>query len=239
MPKIAIIAALERELAPLTQAWARTEVRAQNHTIRIFEKDNTIVAFGGIGGNSARIAADAAYAHAGRNVSLFISAGLAGALVPELKVGHVFIPELIIGDSDNNMIETASGMGTLVTVGAIAGATHKKLFAEKYHAQALDMEAFVVADVARIYNVDCLAMKAISDELDFDLPPLGRFVTDSGDFRTGAFIAYAAVRPWIWRTVMRLNKNSDIAIQQLCTALDQTLKRYARTKTTTGLIVNG
>jgi hypothetical protein len=159
--------------------------------------------------------------------------------VPQLKVGHVFIPELIIGDSDNNMIETASGMGTLVTVGAIAGAAHKKLFAEKYHAQALDMEAFAVADVARIYNVDCLAMKAISDELDFDLPPLGRFVTDSGDFRTGAFIAYAAVRPWIWRTVMRLNKNSDIAIQQLCTALDQTLKRYARTKTTTGLIVNG
>ena len=129
-------------------------------------------------------------------------------------------------------------MGTLVTVGAIAGAAHKKLFAEKYHAQALDMEAFSVADVARIYNVDCIAMKAISDEYDIDLPPLGRFVTDSGDFRTAAFVAYAAIRPWIWPTVARLNKNSDLAIKQLCAVLEQTIARYARTKTTTGLIVN-
>jgi adenosylhomocysteine nucleosidase len=238
MGKIAIVAALERELAPLISGWPRTEVRAQNRTIRIYEKDDTLVAFGGIGGNSARIAADTAYSHTQRNVSLFISAGLAGALVPELKVGQVFVPERIIGDSDNNEIETASGMGTLVTVGAIAGAQHKELFGEKYHAQALDMEAFSVADVARIYNVDCIAMKAISDELDFDLPPLGRFVTDSGDFRTAAFVAYAAIRPWIWPTVIKLNKNSNIAINQLCTALEQTIKRYARTKTTTGLIVN-
>jgi adenosylhomocysteine nucleosidase len=238
MGKIAIIAALERELAPLISEWKRTDVRAQNHTIRIFEKDDTLVAFGGIGGNSARIAADAAYSYAQRDVSLMISAGLAGALVRELKVGDVFVPELIIGDSDNNMIETASGMGTLVTVGAIAGAAHKKLFAAKYHAQALDMEAFAVADVARIYNVPCIAMKAISDEYDFDLPPLGRFVTDSGNFRTAAFAAYAAVRPWIWPTVMRLNRNSQIAINNLDAALQQTLKRYARTKTTTGLIVN-
>lgn len=238
MGKIAIVAALERELAPLIQGWQRTEVRTQNRTIRIYEKDDTLVVFGGMGGISARIATEAAYQHANHSLSLIISAGLAGALVPELKVGGVFVPEFIIGDSDNNTIETASGMGTLVTVGAIAGAQHKKLFAAKYHAQALDMEAFSVADVARIYNVDCIAMKAISDELDFDLPPLGRFVTDAGDFRTGAFIAYTLLRPWTWRTLMRLNKNSGIAVQQLCTTLDQTLKKYARTKTTTGLMVS-
>jgi adenosylhomocysteine nucleosidase len=237
MAKIAIVAALERELAPFISGWRRTDVRAQNRTIRIYENADTLVAFGGIGGNSARIAADTAYQHANRSVSLMISAGLAGALVPELKVGGVFVPEFIIGDSDNNTIETASGMGTLVTVGAIAGAEHKKLFAAKYHAQALDMEAFSVADVARIYNVPCIAMKAISDEYDFDLPPLGRFVTDSGDFRTAAFIAYAAVRPLLWPVVMRLNKDSNIAIKQLCAVLEQTVAKYARTKTTTGLIV--
>src|SRR4051812_41316937 len=213
-------------------------MRTQNRTIRIYEKDDTLIAFGGIGGNSARIAADTAYSHADRNVSLMISAGLAGALVPELKVGQVFVPEVIIGDSDNNEIETASGMGKLVTVGAIAGAEHKKLFAAKYHAQAIDMEAFSVADVARIYNVPCIAMKAISDEYDFDLPPLGRFVTDTGDFRTIAFVAYAAVRPWIWPTVIRLNKNSNLAIKRLCAVLEQTIAKYARTKTATGLIVN-
>jgi adenosylhomocysteine nucleosidase len=236
--KIAIIAALERELAPLIMGWRRADVRTQNRTIRIYEHAHTLVAFGGIGGNSARIAADAAYNHAHRDVSLMISAGLAGGLLPELKVGQVFLPKTIIGDSDNNTIETISGSGTLVTVGAIAGAAHKKLFAEKYHAQAIDMEAFSVADVARIYNVPCIAMKAISDEYNFDLPPLGRFVTDTGDFRTTAFVAYAVVRPWIWPTVIRLNKNSNLAIKNLDRGLRQIIDKYTRTKTTTDLTVN-
>lgn len=234
MAKIAIVAALERELAPLISGWQRTDVRAQNRTIRIFERGETLIAFGGIGGNSARIAADAAYTHAGRNLSLMISAGLAGALVPELKVGHVFIPKLIIGDSDNNEIETSSGKGTLVTAGAIAGLEHKRLFAAKYHAQAIDMEAFAVADVARIYNVECIAMKAISDGSDFDLPPLGRFVTDTGDFRTGSFIAYTMVRPWTWRRVLQLGSNGALATKQLCSVLQKTIAEYQRT----GLIVN-
>src|SRR5205823_8077584 len=103
--------------------------------------------------------------------------------------------------------------------------------------QAVDMEAFAVADVARIYNVPFIAMKAISDEFDFDLPPLGRFITDRGDFCMAAFVAYAAIRPWIWPTVMRLNKNSQLAIKQLCNALEQTIEKYARTKTASGLTV--
>lgn len=235
MPKLVIIAALERELMPLIAGWRRTEVRSQNRTIRIFEKGDALVVFGGIGGNSARIAADTAFSHAAQDVSHMISAGLAGGLTPDLKVGDLFIPELVIGDSDNNMIETVSGKGTLVSVGAIAGAAHKKLFAGKYHAQAIDMEAFAVADVARIYNVPFMAMKAISDVHDFDLPPLGRFVTDSGDFRTSAFVAYAAVRPWLWPTVLRLNTNSSIAIKKLCHALEQTLARYAANQASPGL----
>src|SRR5579863_2838051 len=170
MPKIAIIAALERELASLIRGWKQATVRAQNRRVRIFEKDDALVAFGGIGGNAARIAADAAYNHAGRAVDLMISAGLAGGLVPEVKVGQVLMPKTIIGDSDNNRIELTSGAGTLVSAGAIAGLSHKRLFAEKYQAQMVDMEAFAVADVARIYNVPCMALKAISDEYDFDLP---------------------------------------------------------------------
>src|SRR5205807_10294089 len=128
---------------------------------------------------------------------------------PGTQVGHVLVPETIISESEDTKIETASGIGVLLTAGAVAGLAHKRLFAEKYHAQAVDMEAFAVADVARIYNVPFIAMKAISDEFDFDLPPLGRFITDTGDFRTAAFVAYAAVRPWIWMDVAELDRNSQ------------------------------
>src|SRR6266404_2902023 len=106
-PKLAIIAALEREIAPLVKGWRTTSVDSQRRTIKIFENDNVIVACGGIGGISARIAADAVWRHSNGNVAMFVSAGFAGALVPELKVGVIFEPAIIIGDSDNNAIDTA------------------------------------------------------------------------------------------------------------------------------------
>src|SRR5437867_10717535 len=124
-PKLAIIAALEREIAPLVKGWTTTSVESQRRTIRIFEGDNVIVACGGIGGISARIATDAVWRHANGNIEMFVSAGFAGALVPELKVGDIFEPASIVGDSDNNTIETAGGKGKLVSAGAIAGVHHK------------------------------------------------------------------------------------------------------------------
>jgi nucleoside phosphorylase len=218
-PKLAIIAALEREVAPLVRGWKSTSIVSQRRTIKIFENDNTLVACGGIGGISARIATDAAYNHAQGKMGLFISAGFAGALVPELKVGDIFEPASIIGDSDNNTIETALGHGVLVSAGAIAGVEHKQIFASNYNAQAVDMEAFAVADVARVYNVPCIAIKAISDEYDFPMPPMGRFVGDSGEFKTASFVGYTALRPWLWPVVMKLGSNSAVATEKLCDAL--------------------
>ena len=112
---------VQNELKPLITGWKHSEIRAQDRAISIFEKDDTLVAFGGIGVNAARIAADAAYNYANRSVSLMISAGLAGALVPELRVGHVLVPETIISESEDTNIETASGIGVLLTAGAVAG----------------------------------------------------------------------------------------------------------------------
>src|SRR4051812_23777975 len=219
-PKLAIIAALEREIAPLVKGWNATSVDSQRRTTKIFERDNIIVACGGIGGISARIATDAVWRHANGNIGLFVSAGFAGALVPELKIGDVFEPGTIIGDSDNNTIDTAKGKGKLVSAGAIAGIEHKRIFAGNYQAQAVDMEAFAVADVARVYNVPCTAIKVISDEYDFPMPPMGRFVTDSGEFKTAGFIGYTLVRPWIWPTVVNLGANSALATKRLCEALN-------------------
>jgi adenosylhomocysteine nucleosidase len=228
--KIAIIAALEREIAPLVKGWNATSVESQRRTIKIFESDNAIVACGGIGGISARIATDAVWRHAKGNIEMFVSAGFAGALVPELKVGNIFEPASIVGDSDNNTIDTASGNGKLVSAGAIAGVEHKRIFASNYQAQAVDMEAFAVADVARVYNVPCIGVKVISDEYEFPMPPMGRFVGDSGEFKTASFIGYTAVRPWIWATVIKLGTNSSLATHRLCEALAKRIERHSEVK---------
>jgi hypothetical protein len=228
--KLAIIAALEREIAPLVKGWKVTSVESQRRTIKIFENEHAIVACGGIGGISARIATDAVWRHTNGSIAMFVSAGLAGALVPELKVGDIFEPASIVGDSDNNTIETARGKGKLVSAGAIAGIEHKRIFASNYQAQAVDMEAFAVADVARVYNVPCIAVKVISDEYDFPMPPMGRFVGDSGEFKTASFVGYTAVRPWLWPTVIKLGTNSSLAIDRLCEALENRIEQHSQVK---------
>jgi hypothetical protein len=53
------------------------------------------------------------------------------------------------------------------------------------------------------------------------MPPMERFIASDGTFRTGAFAAYAAVRPWLWPRVLRLARNSTKAANALCDWLRQ------------------
>ena len=53
------------------------------------------------------------------------------------------------------------------------------------------------------------------------MPPLARFVTGDGQFRTVAFAGFMAVRPWLWLRVLRLARNSNTAAAALCEWLEQ------------------
>jgi nucleoside phosphorylase len=219
LKKVVVVAALPREIAPLVKGARRTIVYAQNRTVRLFEMGNAVYACGGIGVISARVAADVAYKHAGGEVSCFISAGFAGALIPELRAGDIVKPAVVINETDEVKVAASEGRGVLVTSGAITDRDQKRALGERYSAQAVDMEAYAVVDVANIYKVRALVVKAISDELGMALPPLGKFVRDDGSFSTAGFIAYAAVRPWLWGMVGKLSTNSAVATAALCREL--------------------
>jgi len=227
MKKLAIITALDRELAPLARDWTLATTTSQNRRVHIYESDAAIVAFAGIGVINARIAAAAAHAHANGNVAQFISAGLAGALGPELEVGDIVTPRLILDDVDGGQIEAASGEGTLVTASSIAGADAKRALGTRHAARAVDMEAYAVADVARIYGVPFVAVKAISDRLDFPMPPLSRFVSDTGQFQTAKFALYTAMRPWTIPTVLALGRHSALAAARLAAHLRAIIQQHA------------
>ena len=227
MNKLAIIAALEREVAPLVSGWARTSVPSQNRDVVIFARGNVLVAFAGMGGMGARAAADAVYQHAAGKLDRMVSVGLAGALAPELKVGDIIRPATVIDEADGQRIDIPGGEGILVSCGTVADASLKHTLAQKHIARAVDMEAYAVADVARVYGVPFSAIKVISDDLDFPMPQLGRFVGDRGEFQTGRFILHAALRPWLWSTVSRLGANSTRATKALCRELELLMKPYA------------
>lgn len=228
MKKLVIVAALDRELAPLVQGWRASQVTAQNRRVYIYESEVAIAACAGIGVVNARIAASTAYESAQRNVAQFISAGLAGALVPELEVGQIFTPRTIVDDVDGGKIEAATGEGTLVSASTIAGPDSKRALASRHIARAVDMEAYAVADVARIYGIPFIAVKAISDTLDFPMPPLGRFVGETGQFQTAKFGLFVALRPWLVPRVLALGRHSALASERLTAHLRALIEQHAQ-----------
>ncbi len=224
MSKPAIIAADRVEIAPLIRGWKRSRLITQRHTVEIFEEGNAVIGFAGMGPMPARIAADAVYKHCSGKVDAFLSVGYAGALNAAAKVGDLIEPKKIICAADDTEIINSNGAGTLVSAGAVAGSDTKKMMASKYQADAIDMEAYSVADVARIYGVPFRAIKVISDDIDFPMPPMGRFIDDLGRFHKASFAIYVAMRPWIWADVSRLARNSSKATQVLVERLQQEIK---------------
>ena len=229
MSKVAIIAALERELTPLVKGWTREQHIAAGRQIILFKSDNAIAACGGMGTVAARQTTDYVLrTHA--EVEAVISVGLAGALTPELKVSAIIWPRVIIDEADGLKIEMEEGSGILVTASVIAEQDLKQALASRFSADAVDMEAYAVGDVARIHKRRFVAIKAISDELTFPMPPLGKFVTTDGQFETGKFAFYAAMRPWMWPTVIQLGRNSARATAALSLELQQALQRFLHEK---------
>jgi adenosylhomocysteine nucleosidase len=219
MSRIAIIAALEREIAPFVAGWSRGVLRHQDHELPCYRRGDLTVVIGGIGSRHAELAARAAVAELQPRVLL--SVGLGGAIIRTLKIGSIFVPNLIVDASTGTeyRCDTAAGLssgGILVSAPDIAGPESKKILADTFHALVVDMEAAAVARVALQMKTGFFCVKAISDELDSHLPPLNPFVDGSGQFQTGRFVTWAAIRPRWWPATVRLAIGSRRATHALC-----------------------
>lgn len=221
MSTIAIIAALDRELHPLVKGWKSTALSQGKRDYRVYEYDNVVAVAGGIGCVAAQAAAQAIVTKFRPQVLL--SVGLAGALIRSLKVANVITPNVIVDAGTGCEYRCESGGGVLVTAGEIADSNSKQQLVERFHALAVDMEAAGVASVAAQEQVGFHCVKAISDEADFSMPPLNRFVDEDGNLQTGKFAAWASVRPAVWPRMIALGRNSSRAAQALCHWLQQNL----------------
>ncbi len=212
--KVAIVAALEREVRPLVRSWRVNEREHGGRRFRFFENGGTVLVCGGIGGEPARRAAEAVIAL--YEPSVVYSAGFAGALEPGMKVGDVIRPARVINAGDGSSVVLESGDGVLVSFGSVASPEQKRKLRESFGGQAVDMEAAAVARAAQARGVRFETVKVISDESDFTFPELDRFVDAQGQFREGRFAFYTVVRPWLWAKVARLARSSGRASRVLC-----------------------
>jgi nucleoside phosphorylase len=223
MPKIAIIAAMEREIRPLIKGWPSAFIHHEGRDFTFYESHYAVAVCGGIGAESARRAAEALIVR--YSPELLISAGVAGALVPELRAGETIFPSIVIDTQDGSRHQTVirdAALGgsslartVLASYPEIASVTQKQQLAKSYGAHAVDMEAAAVARAAQAHHRAFLAIKAISDESNFELPEMSRFIRD-GKFRTRGFVLHIVLRPWLWLKVIRLARNTHLASDNLC-----------------------
>jgi adenosylhomocysteine nucleosidase len=231
MLKIAIIAAMEREVRPLIRDWKVRTIDPGGRRYRLFEKvsENGIAALicGGIGAEAARRATEAIIQEI--SPTLVISVGFAGALDSSLQVGDVLRPRTVINAADSTRTEIESGDGILVSSSTVAGKDQKAQLANSYNATVVDMEAAAVAQGAEARGVEFAVLKAVSDALDFDMPArMDGFVAADGTFRSTRFASHVALRPWLWGRTITLARNNAKASQALCQALASYLDHETR-----------
>jgi adenosylhomocysteine nucleosidase len=214
MSRIAIVAALEREVRPLIKKWSSSDKEYGGRNFRFFENVGTVVVCGGIGAESARRAAEAIIAL--YQPQVIYSVGFAGALDQTLRIGDTLQPRRVVNAADGSSLDLGQGAGVLVTFGAVASAAQKARLRESFSATAVDMEAAAVARAAEARGIGFGVLKVISDDATFTFPVLEQFVGPDGRFSESRFALFIALRPWLWAQVARLAQNSRRASRLLC-----------------------
>jgi adenosylhomocysteine nucleosidase len=221
--RIAIVAAMDREIRPLVKGWTREDTP---EGVTIYTSDEAVAVFAGLGPQRARLATAAALRSG--PISRIISAGWAGGLHAAMVPGGVWRVSEIVNPVTGEVMETSESDGlngsgaVLVTTNVVTTVEDKHRLRKLYSADLVDMEASAVAEIARRNKIPFSAIKGISDGYDFDLPGMEKFTTADGQFREASFVAYVALRPILWKPVVQLAKDSGVAARNL----SRELKRY-------------
>lgn len=215
--------AMRRELASLLGGSTAISVNG----VEVFELASAVVAVGGIGKAAAQRAATTLATTYKPDV--VVSAGIAGALSDDLHVGDVIEAREVVDAATGHRFAANGDAGTVVTASSVSGTAEKRSLASRWHADMVDMEASAVAQVAQALGIKFAAVKAVSDELSFIMPPVGNFVDEAGRFETVRFAAYLALRPKWWGTVRELNANARTAAVKLSESLQHLIDQRSHT----------
>lgn len=187
-------------------------------------------------GANSRRAAEMARLLVAKGVSGLLSFGLAGALAPELKTGHLVVADKVIGD-DGLSLATDNGWSSAflsevagrlpISVGGIAGsetvvasAQAKASLYEKTGCLVTDMESLAVAGVAAKAGLPFLAVRIVADRASQSIPAwVTTEIDDQGRPKTLNIIAKSAVHPFDWPTLISLGFAEKKALKGLRTII--------------------
>ena len=238
--KILVTFALENEFAPWralrefrADRWGKADVyRAQ---IGVAEVG---VIFTGAGPKQAHLETAKVLGGDPDSVHLCVSSGLAGALKQEYRIGQVLAARSV--RTENEMTDPSSdpveSSAPLLSFAVECGATVVEQFysavrvvgraEEKRHlgerSDAVEMESFEVLLESAAYGIPAIAIRAISDSVDDDLPlDMNRIFTDEGQVSIPRVLGQVALHPTSVPELVRLGQNSKAAAESLANFLDK------------------
>ncbi len=168
-----------------------------------------------------------------------ISAGLAGSLRREREVGQVCMPrdimELESGRTvvaDGGLMRQAEKCGAVVIERLLTSSTMVLTAEGKSRlgkmAEAVEMESFAVASEATAKGIPAIAIRAISDAADEDLPMnFSELLDETGNVSKGKAARALARSPQKLVAVMRLERQSKSAATNLANFLDRYVSALA------------
>ena len=233
--RILVTFAVEAEFAPWRELRAFEKVRAEEMDYFSSEINGSRVdvLLTGVGGKKPwRELAGSLY---GSEIELCISSGLAGGLRADHKIAEILVAEKVLAPpKDINAFSERSLVDAAVTQGAkkvAAFYTTKHVVltsAEKRRlgsiADAVEMESFDVLIEGGVFAEKIVAIRAISDTVDEDLPLDFNRVTDgAGDISIMRILGQIAGSPTVVPALVRFGQRSKSAAEALAVFLDRYL----------------
>jgi nucleoside phosphorylase len=176
---------------------------------------------------------------------LCISSGLAGALLPRYAAGDILAAKQVRShmahadagtdflECDHDLIAAAEACGAKA-VGSFYSADHIVVTcAEKSRlsasADAVDMESFDIIKEAYAWGTRPVAIRAISDNSDEDLPvDFNLALTGKGNISVGRIVGQALLHPKSVPSLIRFGKQSQKAAESLADFLDLYIPKLAQ-----------
>ncbi len=219
MTRVALIAAMSGELKPLVGKWPHSKRNGVEFWAQRNPEEEWIAACAGAGQDAATRAFAAL--EEGGPIDLVLSLGWAGALRADVAPGsaHNLAGVIDARTGERFLCDAGAGDLWLVTSPRVADESEKRRLAGTYNAALVDMEAAAVARLAAMREIPFYCIKGVSDSLNARMPDFNRFIAPNGQFRLGAFILFAAMRPWYWPALVRMGENSRKAAQSIAQSL--------------------
>lgn len=234
--RVLVTFALAEEFAPWRKLGGFEAIRAAGaETYRKRRGDiEVVVAVTGAGaGNAARAVTQVLDVEP---CDLVVSSGVAGGLRPEHRPGAVLAARKVRRLADGSefaaaaewierAVEQGAREAVFVTSSRVAGTVaEKRRLAEL--ADAVEMESYAVLDAAAARGVPAVAIRAVSDAVESELPvDFNRVFDDRGQVRGAALAAALARKPAALAGLVRLGRET----RRAANILGEFLERYTRT----------